>query len=159
MSSNFNCLNGCAVILNIVMHPTQYTEDLVVMALRAVLAAIFVWIGLLQAASLSPTFASVGGSIPYFGVAGGITILGVLSIVIGGLLLMNSFWWLAELLLLLYLVGVGLVFAVEPTAVFQSEVPVLTTFGELMLKNIVLGIAGVVVLLHEARRNRELADQ
>jgi hypothetical protein len=36
---------------------------------------------------------------------------------------------------------------------------VLTTFGELMLKNIVLGIAGVVVLLHEARRNRELADQ
>jgi uncharacterized membrane protein YphA (DoxX/SURF4 family) len=141
------------------MYPTQRTEDITVMTLRAVLGAIFVWIGLLQVAGLSPTFASVGGSVPYFGVTQGITILGVLSVLIGVLLFINSFWWLAELLLVLYLVGVGLVFVVEPTAAFQPEAPILTTFGELMLKNIVLGIAGVVVLLHETRRRRKSADQ
>jgi uncharacterized membrane protein YkgB len=141
------------------MYPTQRTEDLTVMTLRAVLGAIFVWVGLLQVAGLSPTFASVGGSVPYFGVAGGIVMLGVLSVLIGMLLFINSFWWLAESLLILYLVGVGLVFVVEPTAVFQPDAPILTTFGELMLKNIVLGIAGVVVLLHETRRQRNSADQ
>lgn len=120
--------------------------------LRAVLGVIFVWLGLLKVAGYAPVVSSVNTNIPYFGLASGEAFFGVLEIVIGILLLVNMFWRLAEPLLIVYMVGVAIVFFVLPSAVFLPEFPVFSVMGELLIKNVALGIAGVVVMVHENRR-------
>lgn len=141
------------------MNPTQHTENSVITTLRAILGVIFMWLGLLKTAGYAPVISGINGSIPYFGLAGGGAILGMLEIAIGVLLLINIFWRLAEPLLIVYMIGVAVVFFVSPAAVFSPEFPVFSALGELLAKNIVLGIAGVVVMVHENRRLQKSSAQ
>lgn len=137
------------------MNPTEHIENVVITTLRATLGVMFGWLGLLKIAGYAPVLASIGGSVPYFGIDGGVVIFGILEAVIGLLLLVNVFWRLAEPLLIIYMLGTAVVFVVIPSAVFRPEFPLLSAFGELLLKNLALGVAGIVVMIHENRRLRE----
>lgn len=136
------------------MSPTQHAENVVIATLRATLGVIFMWLGLLKIAGYAPVFSGIGGGIPYFGFEGGVMVFGVLEGVIGLLLIVNVFWRLAEPLLGIYMLGTAVVFVVLPSAVFRPEFPLLSGFGELVIKNLVLGVAGIVVMIHENRRLR-----
>lgn len=146
------------VILKSDMTPTEHTENVVVTTLRATLGVVFGWLGLLKIAGYAPILESIGGSVPYFGISGGVVIFGVLEAIIGLLLFINMFWRLAEPLLIVYMIGTAIVFFVIPSAVFRPEFPLFSGVGELLVKNIALGVAGIVVMIHENRRLRNQAE-
>jgi uncharacterized membrane protein YphA (DoxX/SURF4 family) len=124
------------------------TEDHVVTVLRCVLGVIFLWLGLLQLAGVNPAMPSLADSYPLFAV-GGIGLLGLFAAVIGVLLLVNKFRRLTEVILIGYMLLVCGAFVVHAEHIFASQFLHLTTFGELLLKDITLAISGLLVLVHQ----------
>jgi len=123
------------------------TEDHVVTVLRLVLGIVFLWLGLLQLAGVNPAMPSLADSYPLFAVAG-IGLLGFFEAVIGVLLLVNKSRRLTEALLIGYMLLVCGALVVHAENIFTSQFLHLTTFGELLLKDITLAISGLLVLVH-----------
>jgi len=124
------------------------TEDHVVTVLRLVLGIVFLWLGLLQLTGVNPVIPSLTDSYPLFAV-GGIGLLGLFESVIGVLLLVNKFRRLTEALLVGYMLLVCGALVVHAENIFTSQFLHLTTFGELLLKDITLAISGLLVLVHQ----------
>lgn len=133
------------------MRDYKHTEAVAITVLRSLLGVLFLWLGLLKLASFGP--AAMGlDTLPYFGVTGTQMPFGLLEAVIGLLLLVNVLLTTTELLLLVYMLGAALVLAAVPELAFTQGFPQLSTLGELILKNLALGIAGISLLVHEKRQ-------
>jgi len=76
-------------------------------------------------------------------------LLGFLEAVIGVLLLVNKLRRLTEALLIGYMLLVCGALVVHAENIFTSQFLHLTTFGELLLKDITLAISGLLVLVHQ----------
>lgn len=135
----------------------KHIESALITLLRTTLGIIFVWLGLLKVAGYQPSILGMD-SLPYFAASGGGLVFGIVEALIGILLLANIILWVTELLLVVYLVGTLLVLLAAPQILFAAGFPQLTAVGELVLKNVAVGIAGIGVLVHE-QRQRQLSQK
>ena len=132
---------------------SQAHEDVLIQALRISIAVIFIWFGLLKAFGFDPVSDLVQYSMaPMFAAGAGLLALGILEMTIGILILSNRFLLLTYSVLILHLVGTFSTFLFGWQIVFDPYFPILSMGGEFVVKNIVLIIAGLVVLVHEERR-------
>jgi uncharacterized membrane protein YkgB len=135
-------------------HLKRRYEDLLVVLLRYSIAIVFIWFGLLKVAGYNPVFDLINAVTPLLAVAPGLAVLGWFETLIGIGLLVNRFRSITHLLLLGHLAGTFLTFVTAPEVVFTPAFPALSLAGEFVVKNLVLAIAGLVVLLHESHRRR-----
>lgn len=121
-------------------------ETFLVTALRVALGAIFVWFGVLKIFGYNPVYDIIYASFPWFADGVGLIILGAVETLIGAGLLFNFLPRITHAALILHLLGTLTVFISGPEVMFQPFFPVLTLAGEFVFKNIVLVIAGLVVI-------------
>jgi uncharacterized membrane protein YkgB len=126
----------------------QTVERNAVTVLRVVVGVIFIWLGFLELAGLTPAFPSSGGLKRYFAL-GGVSVLGITEVITGFLLLLNRLYYIAEGLLIFYLCFIWAGSAFHLELIISSQFPQLTVQGELLLKDVAIGIAGVLVILYE----------
>jgi putative oxidoreductase len=130
-------------------------EDAIVIALRLVLALIFIWFGVLKIFGYNPVFDLVHNSMaPFLAYGNGLIFLGVAETVIGLMLLLNRALFLTHVILALHLLGTFSTFIFGWDIVFDPHFPVLSLDGEFVIKNMTLVIAGLVVLAHESKKRR-----
>ena len=129
-------------------------ENVAVTLLRWSLAIIFIWFGLLKVAGYNPVFDLVYSVIPFMAVGTGLKLLGVLEVAIGLGLLANRWRVVLHTIIVFHLAGTFITFFTAPSLVFAPHFPILSLAGEFVIKNLTLGIAGIVVLIHEAHRER-----
>lgn len=121
--------------------------------LRVSIAVIFIWFGSLKVFGYNPVQGLVAFSVfPSLGSGNGLFILGAAEVIIGILILANSFLALTYSLLLLHLLGTFSTFIFGWEVVFVPYFPILSLSGEFVVKNLTLIMAGLVVLVHENRR-------
>ena len=131
----------------------HYSEDRLVLILRFSLAIIFIWFGLLKVAGYNPVLELVASVSPWLSVGVGLIVLGIFETLIGIGLLVNRARLLAHGLLVGHLLGTFVTFITGFSVVFSPYFPVLTLDGEFVVKNLVLATAGIVVLLHQSKKN------
>lgn len=129
-------------------------ENVAITLLRWSLALIFIWFGLLKVAGYNPVFDLVHSVMPFAAVGSGLILLGIFEMVIGVGLFLNRWRLGIHIILLLHLAGTFITFFTAPSIVFTPSFPILSLAGEFVIKNMVLAIAGIVVLIHEAHRER-----
>ena len=128
-------------------------EDVLIRVLRISIAIIFVWFGLLKISGHNPVFDLVQYSLmPLFAAGTGLMVLGVVEVVIGILIVTNRFLLFTYTVMLLHLAGTFSTFIFGWHVVFSPYFPILSLGGEFVVKNVVLIIAGLVILVHEERR-------
>mgnify|MGYP001606478885 CR=1 FL=1 len=115
-------------------------------ALRISLGLVFLWFGALKLFGYNPVYELVYASFPWFAHGLGNLILGAGEALIGLGLLTNVFPKFTHAVLLLHLAGTFTVFITGPELMFSPYFPVLTLSGEFVFKNVVLAMAGLVVL-------------
>jgi len=135
---------------------TSY-EDQLLTALRYSLSFIFIWFGLLKMSGFNPVYDLINSVTPFLAQSTGLVILGAFETLIGIGLAFNRFHNLTHLLLLIYLAGTFLVFITGLDVVFEPHFPILSLSGEFVIKNIVLIVAGLLILIHELRKKRKSA--
>ena len=127
-------------------------EDALIVALRISIGIIFVWFGFLKISGHNPVADLVQYSmVPFFADGNGLIILGALEAIIGILILSNRFLVFTYTVMLLHLAGTFSTFIYGWHLVFSPYFPILSMGGEFVVKNVVLIIAGLVVLAHEER--------
>lgn len=114
--------------------------------MRISLGLVFFWFGALKLFGYNPVYEIVYASFPWFAYGIGNLILGAGEALIGIGLLANFFRKLTHAVLILHLAGTFTVFITGPELMFSPYFPVLTLAGEFVFKNIVLAMAGLVVL-------------
>lgn len=129
-------------------------ENVAVTLLRWSLALIFIWFGLLKVAGYNPVFDLVYSVFPFMAAGTGLKLLGIFETLIGLGLFLNRWRLGIHIILLLHLAGTFLTFFTAPSVVFTPNFPILSLAGEFVIKNMALAIAGIVVLIHEAHRER-----
>jgi len=130
-------------------------EHLLVTTLRFTLALIFVWFGALKVLGFNPVFDLITNSaMPFLAEGYGLVILGVVEVLIGLLLVLNRALLFTHTIVVLHLLGTFSTFIFGWNLMFDPYVPVLSFEGEFVIKNMTLAIAGLVVLVHEARRRK-----
>jgi uncharacterized membrane protein YkgB len=129
-------------------------ENGAVILLRWSLAVVFIWFGLLKVAGYNPVFDLVHSVLPFMAAGAGLKLLGVFEVAIGLGLILNRKRILTHVILILHLSGTFLTFVTAPSIVFIPHFPILSLAGEFVIKNLALAIAGIVVLIHEAHRDR-----
>jgi putative oxidoreductase len=135
-------------------HLKRRYENTLVIFLRLALATIFIWFGILKVWGFNPVFDLVDSVMPMLAVPPGLAWLGWFEVAVGVGLLVNRFRRFVHGLLLLHLAGTFLTFITAPEIMFSPAFPILSLPGEFVVKNIVLVLAGIVVLLHESHRRR-----
>jgi uncharacterized membrane protein YkgB len=129
-------------------------ENVAVTLLRWSLAVIFIWFGLIKVLGYNLVFDLVQSVFPLMADGNGFVSLGLLEVAIGAGLLMNRWRLAVTAVLVLHLAGTFITFFTAPSLVFQPHFPILSFAGEFVVKNLTLAIAGIVVLIHEAHRER-----
>jgi len=119
-----------------------------IVLLRISLAVVFVWFGALKVAGYNPVYDIVAASFPMFVTPTGNVLLGAIETIIGIALLFNIAPWVTHIALIAHLAGTFSVFAFAPGLMFDPFFPILSLSGEFVFKNIVLAMAGLVVLTH-----------
>ena len=119
-----------------------------VTALRIGLGVIFFWFGALKLAGVSPATDIIYASFPFLAEGVGLLALGLFEVVIGLALVFNILPFVVTIAMILHLIGTLAVFVIAPEAAFFPRFPVLSLVGEFILKNVVLVLAGFVVLKH-----------
>ena len=127
-------------------------ESYLVVALRVSLAIVFFWFGALKVFGFNPVNHIVAATFPIFGSETGSVILGAVEAIIGIGLLINIVPIVTHLALIFHLSGTMITFFVAPSLMFMPYFPILSIEGEFVVKNIVLAMAGIVVLIHERRK-------
>jgi putative oxidoreductase len=135
-------------------HLKRRYENVLVVLLRLSIAIVFIWFGLLKVFGYNPVFDLVNSVMPVFASGTGLIVLGWFETAIGVGLIINRFRSIVHILLVLHLAGTFLTFITAPELVFIPAFPILSLAGEFVVKNLVLAIAGMVVLLHESHRKR-----
>ena len=124
----------------------QNYRNRLIVALRISLGLVFLWFGALKLFGYNPVYEIVYASFPWFAHGLGNLILGAGETLIGLGLLSNFFPKFTHVVLLLHLAGTFTVFVTGPELMFSPHFPVLTLSGEFVFKNVVLVMAGLVVL-------------
>lgn len=130
-------------------------------ALRASLALIFVWFGVLKIVGFSPVVELVAETVYWVDPTWFVAFLGVVEVLIGLGLALGRGLRLVLLVLSLLMVGTFLVFLILPEVVYQGGNPLrLTTEGAYIVKNLVLLAAAMVIGAHLGDAREEFdADQ
>jgi uncharacterized membrane protein YkgB len=115
-------------------------------ALRIALGVVFFWFGALKLAGVSPATDVIYASFPFLAEGIGLIALGLFEVLIGLALVFNVLPILISMAMILHLFGTLLVFVIAPGLAFVPYFPILSLTGEFILKNIVLVLAGFVVL-------------
>lgn len=129
------------------MNSSSYRSKTIV-ALRISLGLVFFWFGILKVFGYNPVFEIVYASFPWFAYGIGNLILGIGETLIGLGLLSGIFPKVTHTFLILHLLGTFTVFITGPEVVFTPYFPMLNLAGEFVFKNVVLAVAGLVVLSH-----------
>lgn len=137
---------------NVLPHLKHKYEDGLILALRLALGTIFVWFGILKVLGYNPVFDLVASVTPFLASGVGLSILGWFEVALGVSLLINRWRTVTHTLLVLHLSGTFLTFVMGPEIVFQPAFPILSLAGEFVVKNMILMLAGIIVLLHESHR-------
>lgn len=128
-------------------------EDFLFTALRISLAVIFVWFGALKMLGYNPVFDLIYNSIfPAFASGSGLVILGIIEVVIGILLFTNRLLFFTHCVVFLHLLGTFSTFIFGWNVIFDPKFPILTLSGEFVVKNMILAIAGLMILVRNSRR-------
>lgn len=127
-------------------------EDYLIVALRVSLGVMFIWFGALKVAGHNPVFELVNSTFPFMATETGNLMLGLFEIAIGVGLMLNIFYLLVNVILVLHLLGTFMTFLFAPEFMFDPYFPILTFSGEFVVKNATLVIAGLLVMVHEKIR-------
>ena len=117
-----------------------------VTALRISLGVVFFWFGAMKLFEVSPVGEIIRSSFPFLADGVGFAALGVFEVIIGLALVFSILPTIITIAMILHLLGTLLVFFIAPNMAFAPHFPILTLTGEFILKNIVLVLAGFVVL-------------
>jgi putative oxidoreductase len=132
-------------------------ESLIFRILRISIAIVFIWFGALKIAGFNPVYDLIYYSmVPMFAAGTGLIALGIFETVLGLMLLTNRHLNVTHTLLVLHLLGTFSTFIFGWHVVFDPYFPVLSLAGEFVVKNTIIVMAGLVVLLHEARRQKHI---
>lgn len=114
--------------------------------LRAALAVIFIWFGVLKVAGRSPVADLVAGTVYWVRPDLFVPFLGIWEVIVGVGLLFGVALRGVLLLFWLQMAGTFLVLVMRPELAFQSGNPLLLTVtGEFVVKNLALIAAGLVI--------------
>lgn len=127
-------------------------EDYLIVGLRMSIALVFIWFGGLKFFGFNPVVHIIEGTFPMLAGETGTFVLGLVEVIIGIGLATNILPLVTHFALVMHLAGTMLTFIVTPSLMFQPYFPILTLEGEFVIKNIVLAMAGIVVLIHERHR-------
>ncbi len=120
--------------------------------LRASLAVVYVWFGVLKLTGTSPVVALIRDAVPFIPVEWSIPLLGVAEAIIGAGILVGRGWVLRTVLVAFWLHMVGTLLVFRSGLGFQdTNVFALTLEGEFVVKNLVLIAAGGVISAHTFR--------
>lgn len=133
---------------------SAHHENAAIVLLRWSLAIIFIWFGLLKVTGHNLVFDLVHSVVPSMASGTGFLFLGLIEVAIGLGLLINRWRLAVTLILVVHLAGTFVTFVTEPGLVFQPHFPLLSFAGEFVIKNLALAMGGIVVLIHEAHRDR-----
>lgn len=132
-------------------------ENILVTTLRITLAVIFVWFGALKMLGYNPVFdLVVNSALPFLATGYGLFVLGLIEVFIGFMLFINRALLFTHMVVLLHLLGTFSTFIFGWNIIFYPYFPILSFDGEFVVKNMTLAIAGLVVLVHESRRIKDL---
>ncbi len=124
-------------------------ENYLIVGLRLSIALVFFWFGALKLFGYNPVAHIIEGTFPMLAGDGGTLFLGLVEVVIGIGLVINLLPLITHLALVGHLAGTMLTLVVAPRLMFDPYFPILTLEGEFVIKNVVLAMAGIVVLIHE----------
>lgn len=113
--------------------------------LRAAVAVVFIWFGLLKVFGVSPATDLVAATVYWVSPAVFVPLLGVWEVVIGISLLYRPLIRLGLLLLFVQLPGTFLPLVLLPGAVYIQFPYALTTEGQYIIKNLIIIGAGLVI--------------
>ncbi len=120
--------------------------------LRASLAVVYVWFGVLKLTGTSPVVALIRDAVPFIPVEWSIPLLGGTETIIGAGILVSRGWVLRAVLAAFWLHMVGTLLVFRAGLGFQdTNVFALTIEGEFVVKNLVLIAAGGVISAHSFR--------
>ncbi len=132
---------------------SQRYEYALITAVRLGLAIIFIWFGVLKILGFNPVFDLIYNSIlPWMAADVGLLTLGIIETIIGILLLSNRALLFTHGVVLVHLLGTFSTFVFGWHVVFSPYFPILSLEGEFVIKNIILALAGLVVLVYESRK-------
>ena len=124
-------------------------ENYLIIGLRLSIALVFFWFGALKVLGFNPVAHIIAGTFPMLAGETGTLILSAVEMIIGIGLVINLFPIVTHIALIMHLSGTMLTLIVAPSLMFQPYFPILTLEGEFVIKNVVLAMAGIVVLIHE----------
>jgi uncharacterized membrane protein YkgB len=114
--------------------------------LRITLGIVYVWFGLLKILEVSPVATLVTSTYPSFPEPSFIIFLGIWEVLIGIGLICKIFLRVTLALLWLQMAGIFFGLIISPSLYFINNNPLLlNTYGEFVIKNIVLVAASIVV--------------
>src|SRR3989344_2601747 len=114
--------------------------------LRVALGTVFLWFGLLKLLGISPVGELIQSTYSFFPEPAFIMLLGAWEVLIGLGLLLNKALRLTLLLLWLQMAGTFFSLVLTPSIfVVHGNPLLLTTFGEFVVKNVVLIASGIVI--------------
>lgn len=110
------------------------------------LALIYIWFGLLKVFTISPVSDLIQTCFPFFPEPFFLHVLGIGEVLIGLGLLFKKTRKIAALLLFLHMLGIFAGLFLKPSVYFSGgNIFLLTTYGEFVVKNIILIAAAVVI--------------
>ena len=127
-------------------------ENYLVIGLRFSIALVFFWFGALKIFGFNPVAHIVEGTFPIFAGETGAIVLGASEVIIGVGLAIGVLPFITHVVLIMHLAGTMMTLIVAPSLMFQPYFPILSLEGEFVIKNVVLAMAGIVVLIHERRK-------
>lgn len=123
--------------------------------LRLSLSIVFVWFGILKILNLSPVADLIKSTYPLYPEPIFIYILGFWEIAIGVGLLFKPFLRLAIILMWMQMAGIFSGFFISSALYYAQGNPLLlTTYGEFVVKNIVLIAASLVIVGYEIKHKK-----
>jgi putative oxidoreductase len=115
--------------------------------LRIALGVVFVWFGALKLTGSTPVGELVARTLPFLPAHWFVPVLGIFEAVLGVALLAGRYLAIVAALMVAHLTGTFLVLVTQPDVAFQNGNPLMLTMtGEFVVKNVVLIIAGLVLI-------------
>ena len=115
--------------------------------LRIGLGVVYIWFGALKLTGSTPVGDLVARTVPFLPAHWFVPGLGIFEALLGVALLVGRFLPVVAALMVAHLAGTFLVLVTQPGVAFQNGNPLMLTMtGEFVVKNVVLIIAGLVLI-------------
>jgi putative oxidoreductase len=115
--------------------------------LRVALGVVFIWFGALKLTGSTPVGELVARTLPFLPAHWFVPALGIFEALLGVALLAGRYLAIVAALMVAHLTGTFLVLVTQPDVAFQNGNPLMLTMtGEFVVKNVVLIIAGLVLI-------------